>query len=46
MIPFAQLTQEGWGTPAGWDASTAAGPQFQVPANSDFDVWIDEIGFY
>jgi hypothetical protein len=45
-LPFAQLTQEGWGTPATWDASTIVGLQFKVAPNTDFDFWVDEIGFY
>jgi hypothetical protein len=45
-LPFGQLTQEGWGTPAAWDASTMVGIQFKVAANANFDFWVDEIGFY
>ncbi|MCA9680934.1 MAG: hypothetical protein KC457_01965 [Myxococcales bacterium] len=45
-IPFNQLTQEGWGTPASWDASTLVGIQFKVAANANFDFRVDEIGFY
>jgi hypothetical protein len=45
-LPFAQLTQEGWGTPAGWDASKVVGIQFKVGKDVDFDFWVDEIGFY
>ncbi|MFV8752900.1 hypothetical protein ACNOYE_20330 [Nannocystaceae bacterium ST9] len=45
-LPFAQLAQEGWGTPAEWDASTIIGIQFKVAKNVDFDFRVDEIGFY
>jgi hypothetical protein len=45
-LPFNQLTQEGWGTPAAWDASTVVGLQFKVAANVNFDFWVDEVGFY
>ena len=46
LLPFDTLTQEGWGTPAAWDASTLVGLQFKTGANATFDFWIDEIGFY
>jgi len=46
VLPFDQLNQEGWGTPAAWDAMTTTGLQFRVNANVDFDFWVDEIGFY
>jgi hypothetical protein len=46
VFPFDQLAQEGWGTPAIWDATTAVGVQFKVGPNVGLDVWIDEIGFY
>lgn len=45
-LPFAQLQQEGWGTPASWDASKVVGLQFKVGKNVEFDFWVDEIGFY
>jgi hypothetical protein len=46
VIPFTDLKQEGWGTKVGWDATTLVGIQFQVAKSLDFDVWIDDIGFY
>jgi hypothetical protein len=45
-IPFEQINQEGWGTPAAWDAATVVGIQFKAGATADFDFWIDEVGFY
>ena len=45
-LPFDQLNQEGWGTPASWDASKIVGIQFKAAKNVDFDFWVDEIGFY
>ena len=45
-LPFDQLAQEGWGTPADWDAMTTTSILFRVNPNVDFDFWVDEIGFY
>jgi hypothetical protein len=45
-LPFDQLNQEGWGTPASWDAAKVVGVQFKVAKGVDFDFWVDEIGFY
>jgi hypothetical protein len=45
-LQFDQLNQEGWGTPAAWDASTIVGVQFKVGMNVEFDFWVDEMGFY
>jgi hypothetical protein len=45
-LPFDQLNQEGWGTPASWDATTVVGVQFKVGKDLEFDFWIDEMGFY
>ncbi len=45
-VPFDQITQDGWGQPAPFDAATVTGVQFQIPAGATFDVAIDEIGFY
>lgn len=45
-VSFNVLAQEGWGTAATFDASTLMGIQFQIGANQDFDVAIDEVGFY
>ncbi|WP_437284990.1 CIA30 family protein [Sorangium sp. So ce406] len=48
-IPFADLKQGGWGTPAGADqidASKLYSIQFQVGVAPEFDVYIDDLGFY
>jgi hypothetical protein len=45
-LPFDQLNQEGWGTPASWDANKIVGLQFKVAKDVTFDFWVDEIGFY
>jgi len=46
LVPFDQITQEGWGRPAAFDATTLTGVQFQIPTGASFDIAIDEIGFY
>ncbi len=45
-VGFDEVLQEGWGTVAGFDASTLMSVQFQVSADTDFDFSLDEIGFY
>ncbi|KIG15208.1 hypothetical protein DB30_05908 [Enhygromyxa salina] len=45
-LTFDQLNQEGWGTPAVWDASKIVGIQFKAAKNTEFDFWVDEIGLY
>ena len=45
-LPFDELAQEGWGTPQPWDAATTTALQFKLNPNIDFDLWVDEIGFY
>ncbi|WP_437924135.1 carbohydrate binding domain-containing protein [Sorangium sp. So ce291] len=48
-IPFAELKQGGWGTPAGTDqidATQLYSIQFQVGVAPEFDVYIDDLGFY
>ena len=45
-LEFDTLNQEGWGTPATWDASKVVGVQFKAGANVDFDFRVDEMGFY
>ncbi|EDM77744.1 hypothetical protein PPSIR1_38806 [Plesiocystis pacifica SIR-1] len=45
-LPFASMSQEGWGTPASWDASTVVSVQFKVNQNVDFDFSVDDLGFY
>ncbi|MGK3960662.1 carbohydrate binding domain-containing protein [Sorangium sp. So ce118] len=48
-IPFVELKQGGWGTPAGTeqiDATQLYSIQFQVGVAPEFDVYIDDLGFY
>ena len=45
-LPFDTATQEGWGAPAAFDAAALMGVQFQAPANADFEIAIDDVGFY
>src|SRR5262249_32289541 len=45
-VPFAGLTQEGWGAPAPFDPARVLSVQFQVVAGASFDFWIDDIGLY
>jgi hypothetical protein len=45
-LPFAQLTQGGWGKPVPFDPATVLSIQFNVDKNLPFDVSIDDIGFY
>jgi len=45
-VPFAKLTQEGWGKVTEFDLTTLLGVQFLIPPGVDFDVYIDEIAFY
>lgn len=46
VVPFSEITQDGWGRPAEFDAKTLTGIQFQIAKGVEFDVYIDEIGFY
>ncbi|WP_437567160.1 hypothetical protein [Sorangium sp. So ce542] len=48
-IPFADLKQGGWGTPAGTteiDATKLYSIQFQVGMAESFDIYIDDLAFY
>ena len=46
MVPFAQLTQSGWGQAAAFDARTLLGVEFQTDPNVTFDFSIDDVRFY
>lgn len=46
VVPFDTLAQGGWGTPVEFDSSTLMGVSFQLPANTTFELSIDELGFY
>jgi hypothetical protein len=47
IIPFSQLSQQGWGraSPVGFDRGQLLDIQFQVTAGAPFDFWIDDITF-
>lgn len=47
-LPFAEMEQQGWGMPqlSSFDLENALGLQFTFARNDDFDVWIDDVGFY
>jgi len=45
-IPFNLLTQDGWGHQGtAFDPSTIYEVQFQIPVNSTFGIWIDDVAF-
>lgn len=46
LVPFDQATQGGWGLPADFDPAQLTGLQFAVEAGLDFEVSVDDIGFY
>jgi Carbohydrate binding domain (family 11) len=46
QIPFAMLTQEGWGKPAAFDKTTLTGVMFQTTPGASFDFSIDEVTLY
>ena len=45
-VSFATLHQLGAPTAGDFDPKALLGIAFSVPAGSEFDVWVDEIGFY
>jgi hypothetical protein len=45
-LPFAQITQAGWGKPVVFDATQIMSIQFNVEKNLAFDVSIDDVGFF
>jgi len=46
VLPFDSVTQDGWGQPASFDASTILGMQFSIADGGEFDIWVDDVGFY
>ena len=43
-VSFSSLTQDGWGRAgAGFDPSTIYEVQFQIPVNTKFGIWIDDV---
>jgi hypothetical protein len=45
-MPWSDLKQVGWGTPAPFLASQMEYLQFSFPANVTFSLYVDEVGFY
>ena len=45
-VAFDEVFQEGWGASVAFDPATMMGIQFQIAASTDFDVTVDEVGFY
>ncbi|MEY4508483.1 MAG: hypothetical protein RLZZ450_605 [Pseudomonadota bacterium] len=45
-MPWSDLKQSGWGTPAPFLASQMEYLQFSFPANITFSLYVDEVGFY
>jgi len=45
-LPFADLTQQGWGKPAAFDPATAVRVRFGIGKNLDFNFCIDDLRFY
>jgi hypothetical protein len=46
-LPFAEVAQEeGWGQQVTFDPAELTSVMFQVGPGVEFDVWIDQIGFY
>jgi hypothetical protein len=46
QVPFAGLTQAGWGKVVSFDKKKLTAVFFQVNPNVSFDVWIDEVKLY
>ena len=44
-IPFTELSQPGWASPAAWEPANALRISFWAE-RGDFDIWLDEIRFY
>jgi len=45
-MPWSDLKQTGWGTPAPFLPSQMEYLQFSFPANVTFSLYVDEVGFY
>jgi hypothetical protein len=45
-LPFAMLTQEGWGKKVDFDPATLTGVQFTTGKNLMFDISVDDVRFY
>ncbi len=44
-LAFKDIKQQGWGTPATFDATKLIGLQFQVDKSTTFDFWVDDVAF-
>ena len=44
-LTFKDIKQQGWGTPATFDATKLVGLQFQVDKGTTFDFWVDDVAF-
>ena len=44
-VKFSDLAQQGWGTPATFQASQMYGVELQFDPNVNFDLWVDDISF-
>jgi len=45
-LDFSTIEQGGWGQPFPFAAGEAMSVQFEAAEGVDFDIWVDEIGFY
>jgi hypothetical protein len=46
QIAFSELRQRGFGTPVAFDSTQLLTVQFQVDPGQDFELWIDDVGFF
>lgn len=45
-IDFTSLTQGGWGQPVAFDSGTIMSMHWYIPQDQDFELALDDIGFY
>jgi hypothetical protein len=45
-VPFEELTQPGWATPAAWKPEELLRLSFWTEQPESFEVWIDDVGFF
>jgi hypothetical protein len=45
-VAFAGLQQDGWGVEAAFDAATITSVMFDIGPDVEFDIAVDELGFY
>ena len=46
QVPFASITQGGWGQPVAFDPAKLMSMHWYIPQDQDFELFIDDIGFY